>query len=209
MSAIKLVSVTHKASDYHLHHEWQWLAVITSHWFHQLLPMGGDSFTVQCLKLRANNNAKLCIPSFYHISGSNGNTQSSCQHVTNSRLLRRSVLELHVCFLKRHLSQNKWPLIVFSCLICDSLVHLFSINQLYIWTNALSFHISNCTELTCWSKRAVPRSRRCTEILSCCLVSVPRDLAPINASEPPIQLNQFSLSHVQLLSTPRINPTPA
>jgi hypothetical protein len=23
MSAIKLVSVTHKASDYHLHHEWQ------------------------------------------------------------------------------------------------------------------------------------------------------------------------------------------
>ncbi len=143
MSAIKLVRVTHKASDYHLHHEWQWLAVITSHWFHQLLPMGGDSFTVQCLKLWANNNTKLCILSFYHISGSNGKTQSSCQHVTNFRLQRRSVLELHVCLLKRHLSQNKWPLLVFdfSCLICDSLVHLFSINQLYIWTNALSFHI--------------------------------------------------------------------
>lgn len=71
------------------------------------------------------------------------------------------------------------------------------------------FTFSNCTELTCWSKRAIPRSRRCTEILSHCLASVPRDLAPINTSEPPIQLNQFSLSHVQLLSTPRINPTPA
>ncbi len=34
-----LLSVTHKVSGHHLHHEWhewQWLATITSHWIHQL-----------------------------------------------------------------------------------------------------------------------------------------------------------------------------
>jgi hypothetical protein len=39
---LKLVRVTHKLSDNHLHEVWQWLAAITLHWLHHLLRVAID-----------------------------------------------------------------------------------------------------------------------------------------------------------------------
>jgi hypothetical protein len=44
--------------DHHLHHEWQWLAAMTPHWFSQLLTVGVDKHITICLKFQANNHKK-------------------------------------------------------------------------------------------------------------------------------------------------------
>ncbi len=43
-----LMSVTHKASDHHLHHEEQWWDAITQHWLYQLLTVDLEKYAIIC-----------------------------------------------------------------------------------------------------------------------------------------------------------------
>jgi hypothetical protein len=43
--------VTHKVSDYHLYHKWQWLAAANSHWLLQLLIVAVDKLITNLLKV--------------------------------------------------------------------------------------------------------------------------------------------------------------
>jgi hypothetical protein len=73
--AHNLVCVTHKVSDHHLHHGWQWLAAITPHWTHKLSTVGVDKL----MAFSGNNYMKSHVLSFYYISRSNRKAQSCCQ----------------------------------------------------------------------------------------------------------------------------------
>lgn len=50
------VSLT-KFQTHHLHHEPQWLPIMTSHWLHQWT--GADKHIIICTKFQANNNAEI------------------------------------------------------------------------------------------------------------------------------------------------------
>jgi hypothetical protein len=60
-----LLSIT---LDHHLHHEWQWLATITSHWLYQLPIVSVDSHRTICSQLWAKNSTKVCLLHFSYIS---------------------------------------------------------------------------------------------------------------------------------------------
>ncbi len=55
---IMSVVITLRVSDHHLYHEWQWLAVNTPLWLHQLPKMGVQQKIILCSKIRANNYTK-------------------------------------------------------------------------------------------------------------------------------------------------------
>jgi hypothetical protein len=55
---IMSVVITLRVSDHHLYHEWQWLAVNTPLWLHQLPKMGVQQNIILCSKIRANNYTK-------------------------------------------------------------------------------------------------------------------------------------------------------
>jgi len=64
-------------SNHRLHHEQQWLIAIIPHWLHQPLRVGIDKSMI----IRSNikgNPTKICILCSWHISRSNGKTQSWC-----------------------------------------------------------------------------------------------------------------------------------
>jgi hypothetical protein len=55
---IMSVVITLRVSDHHLYHEWQWLAVNTPLWLHQLPKMVVQQNIILCSKIRANNYTK-------------------------------------------------------------------------------------------------------------------------------------------------------
>lgn len=65
-----LVSTTYKVSDCHLHHEWQWLAAVTTHWLHWLPTAGVDKYILLSSKCQAEICMKICVKSFCLISRS-------------------------------------------------------------------------------------------------------------------------------------------
>ncbi len=54
----------HKVSEKNLHHEWQWLAVMTHSYLHELLMVGVDKHIIILPKLRAMDNNTKSVWSF-------------------------------------------------------------------------------------------------------------------------------------------------